>query len=260
MLKTSQPRCRVFKGGWKDSGTGKEVKRVLVDGAVFWSDPSSLKNLPAEMIDKVQVFDKASDQAQFTGISDGNEGKTINIVTAGLSSGPSSASVCGICSWWQIQRQVSIQIASTRHNVWPLSGKAIMWMVQNFAADDMAAMQTTSGRRDEDTEDRVALQGVVANSAVINPFMTNTSAESLPHTLGVNYTDKWDWTKSCFREVCLATFTNTNLIQSSFYGIFYGSELKRTNTVSDRDGKSFRFNARVEYTIDSFNLLSIHFV
>jgi hypothetical protein len=34
------------------------------------------KNLPADVVDKVQVFDKKSDQSQFTGIDDGNSEKT----------------------------------------------------------------------------------------------------------------------------------------------------------------------------------------
>ena len=43
--------------------------------------PAVLKNIPAEVIDKVLVFDKKSDQSQFTGFDDGNSSKTINITT-----------------------------------------------------------------------------------------------------------------------------------------------------------------------------------
>jgi hypothetical protein len=42
---------------------------------------AALRNLPAEVIDKVQVFDRLSDQAQLTGFDDGNGFKAINIVT-----------------------------------------------------------------------------------------------------------------------------------------------------------------------------------
>lgn len=60
---------------------GETVKRVLVDGKPFFGDDPKLatKNLPAEVIDKIQVIDRKSDQAQFTGIDDGNIEKTINI-------------------------------------------------------------------------------------------------------------------------------------------------------------------------------------
>lgn len=62
---------------------GEEVKKVTVDGQEFFGDDAALalKNLPAEVIDKVQVFDRLSEQSQFTGFDDGNSVKTINITT-----------------------------------------------------------------------------------------------------------------------------------------------------------------------------------
>ncbi|KIO78969.1 hypothetical protein TH53_00305 [Pedobacter lusitanus] len=62
---------------------GEQVQRVLVDGKEFFgSDPSvATKNLPADMIDKVQVLDEKSDLSKFTGVADGNQVKTINLVT-----------------------------------------------------------------------------------------------------------------------------------------------------------------------------------
>ncbi len=60
---------------------GEEVKQILVDGKEFFGrDPQiATKNLPAEAVDKVQVFDKKSDMAEFTGIDDGADEKAINI-------------------------------------------------------------------------------------------------------------------------------------------------------------------------------------
>ena len=62
---------------------GEDVKRVLVDGKPFFGDDPSavLKNLPAEVIDKIQIFDSKSEQSQLTGFDDGNTTKTINIIT-----------------------------------------------------------------------------------------------------------------------------------------------------------------------------------
>ena len=62
---------------------GENIQQVLVDGKPFFgNDPTAaLKALPAEIIEKVQIFDAQSDQAQFTGFSDGTTTKTINIVT-----------------------------------------------------------------------------------------------------------------------------------------------------------------------------------
>jgi len=60
---------------------GEEVQRVTVDGREFFGrDPKlATRNLPADAIDKVQVFNKKSDQAVFTGIDDGQSEKTINL-------------------------------------------------------------------------------------------------------------------------------------------------------------------------------------
>ena len=60
---------------------GEEVENVLVDGKEFFgNDPKiATKNLEAEAVDKVQVFDKKSEIAEFTGIDDGNKEKTINL-------------------------------------------------------------------------------------------------------------------------------------------------------------------------------------
>ncbi len=60
---------------------GKEVKKILVDGDEFFGDDPglALQFLNADAIDKVQVFDKKSDKADFTGIDDGKRTKTINL-------------------------------------------------------------------------------------------------------------------------------------------------------------------------------------
>jgi len=62
---------------------GEQVQRVTVDGRDFFGDDAAatLRNLPAEIVDKIQVFDRLSDQVQLTGIDDGNTSKSINIVT-----------------------------------------------------------------------------------------------------------------------------------------------------------------------------------
>jgi hypothetical protein len=61
---------------------GKTVQQVLVDGKEFFgNDPKmATRNLPAAAIDKVQVLDRKSDAAEFTGIDDGQEITTVNLV------------------------------------------------------------------------------------------------------------------------------------------------------------------------------------
>lgn len=61
---------------------GEDVKNVMVDGKEFFSsDPKvATKNLPADAINKVQVYDKKSEAAELAGIDDGSRDKTINLL------------------------------------------------------------------------------------------------------------------------------------------------------------------------------------
>src|SRR5690606_20799088 len=55
--------------------------KVLVDGEEFFGDDPTLvtRNVRGDMVDKVQLYDKRSDQAEFTGVDDGERNKTLNI-------------------------------------------------------------------------------------------------------------------------------------------------------------------------------------
>lgn len=74
------PGVKVEKDG-TIKAQGETVNRVLVDGKEFFgNDPKiATRNLPADAIDKVQVYDKQGDQAELTGFDDGNYEKTINL-------------------------------------------------------------------------------------------------------------------------------------------------------------------------------------
>ena len=79
-LLKKMPGIQVEKDGTVKA-QGQEVKKVLVDGKEFFgNDPKiATKNLPADAVDKVQVYDRQSDMAQLTGFDDGNSEKTINL-------------------------------------------------------------------------------------------------------------------------------------------------------------------------------------
>ena len=69
---------------------GKEISKIMVDGKEFFSDDPKIasKNLPAKMIDKVQVLDKKSDMAKMTGFDDGEEETVLNLtVKPGMKQG-----------------------------------------------------------------------------------------------------------------------------------------------------------------------------
>ncbi|TKC13114.1 TonB-dependent receptor [Pedobacter polaris] len=76
------PGVEVAKDGTVTT-QGETIKRVRVDGKDFMgTDPlMATKNLPADMVDKIQIIDDMSDQSKFSGVDDGNREKIINITT-----------------------------------------------------------------------------------------------------------------------------------------------------------------------------------
>src|SRR5690349_17827452 len=74
------PGMEVDKEGTVKS-QGEQVQKVLVDGKEFFGNDPKLatKNITADMIESVQVFDDMSDQAKFTKMDDGSRTKTLNI-------------------------------------------------------------------------------------------------------------------------------------------------------------------------------------
>ena len=74
------PGIQVDKDG-QIIAMGEKVKKVLVDGEEFFGDDPGIatKNIRADIVKEVEVFDKKSEQADFTGIEDGVRDKTINL-------------------------------------------------------------------------------------------------------------------------------------------------------------------------------------
>ncbi len=79
-LLKKMPGIQVDKDG-NIKAMGETVQKVLVDGEEFFgNDPGmAVKNIRADAVKEVQVFDKKSDEAEFTGIDDGKTQKTINL-------------------------------------------------------------------------------------------------------------------------------------------------------------------------------------
>ncbi len=75
------PGVTVDKDG-KVTANGQTVSKFLVGGEEFFGDDPTLvtKNIRADMVKEIQLYDKKSDQATFTGIDDGQKTRTMNVV------------------------------------------------------------------------------------------------------------------------------------------------------------------------------------
>ena len=72
------------------TANGKEIKKVMIEGKEFFLDDPNLatKNLPAKIVEKVRVVERKSEQAQFTGIDDGDEEMVLDLgIKAGMMKG-----------------------------------------------------------------------------------------------------------------------------------------------------------------------------
>lgn len=79
-LVQKMPGVTVENGQVKTNG--ENVQQVLVNGRPFMgSDPTAaMRNLPAEVVDRIQVYDRMSDQSEFSGFDDGQAQKTMNFI------------------------------------------------------------------------------------------------------------------------------------------------------------------------------------
>lgn len=83
------PGVEVSSDG-KITANGKEIKKILIDGKEFFNDDPTVasKNIPADMVNKLQVIDRKSDLARLTGVDDGEDETVINLtVKKGMNNG-----------------------------------------------------------------------------------------------------------------------------------------------------------------------------
>ncbi|HQU60455.1 MAG TPA: TonB-dependent receptor, partial [Saprospiraceae bacterium] len=137
----------VVEGG-KVQAQGEDVQQVLVDGKPFFgNDPmAALRNLPAEVIDKIQVYDQTSEQAQFSGFNTGETTKGINIITKpSMRNGQFGRLYAGYGAdeRYQAGGIVNFFKGDTRISV---IGQSNNVNQQNFSTEDLVGITGSSGR------------------------------------------------------------------------------------------------------------------
>lgn len=232
---------------------GEQVRKVTVDGKEFFGDDATaaLKNLPASVIDKIQVFDRLSDQAQLTGFDDGNSVKTVNIVTkSGIKNGQfgriyagggtdSRYAAGGNVSFFKGDRRLSLVANFNNINQ------------QNFASQDLLGATSSSGGG------RGGGRGGMGGGSD-NFNVGQSSGISKTNALGINfsnvYAKKLTLTGSYF-------FNNSRNNNESVTNTETFDDTKNRfslqKSTSVNDNTNHRLNLRLEYKIDSSNSLFI---
>ncbi len=259
MLK-KMPGVEVEKDG-SIKVNGKRISRVLVNGRDFFNgDPKmATRNLSADAIDKVQVFEKPSDQSEFTGIDDGNKTPTINLKLkkdkknaafgkASLAAGTKDRydGQFNINKFNGDQQLSAIGMANNTNR----QGFSIMDML-NFSGQSRKMMSGGGARivinNENDDEFGLPVAGINNRQGI-----TQTIAG------GLNYNDVWKKKTDVNASYFYNNLTLDNTRNTTRQNILPGNEFTYLQNSSTRNKTSSnRFNFSVDHKIDSFNSIKL---
>ena len=254
-LVTKMPGVTVQNGEVKVNG--ESVKKVTVDGEEFFGNDALLvlRNLPADVVDKIQIYDKQSDQAQLTGFDDANAQKTINIVTKPEKrNGQFGKFYAGYGTNNRYNTGLTLNSFKGKQRI-SLIGISNNINVQNFSAQDLTGMGLSSGRAGGTSGSGPG--GTPSNQAS-NFLVGQQSGISATNSVGLNYTDIWT---PKLKVSLNYFFNNTNNNNSSQISRQYfindsASTIYNENNISSTKNYNHRFSGRFEYMLDSSNLFT----
>lgn len=241
----------------KVSAEGEEIKEVLVDGRPFFgNDPNAaLRTLPAEVVEKIQVYDKESEQSQLTGVSDGQTTKTINIITKkNMRSGEFGKVYAGYGYEDKYAAGGNVNIFKNDRRI-SLIAQTNNVNQQNFSNDDLLGVMGSSGRGRRGGG-RGGPRGGSSNDFLVNAQNGITTT----HALGVNYSDKWGEKL----EVSGSYFFNMSdndsrqdLVRTYLSDAADFDQIYSENDSSQSRNINHRANLRLDYKFDEYKMLTI---
>lgn len=249
MLK-KMPGIEVDKSGGI-TVNGKSVSKVYVNGKEFFTgDPKmATRNLAADAVDKIQIYDRKSDQAMFTGIDDGNEETAINIKTkkdrkqstfGKVGSGfGTPGRFDGQGNVNRINNDEQYSVIATANNV----------NKQNFSMGDVSNFSGGGGGRGGG--------GVTINfSGGDGGTDANSRGVAETFSLGANYSNLLNEKKMDFNANANGSdVSRYNTSNSYTQNLIPGNNFNRTsNSVSDSRNQQQRFNATIDNKVsESFS-------
>ena len=240
------PGVQVQKDG-TIKAMGEQVQKVYVDGKEFFgNDPKiATKNLTADMVDQIQVFDDMSEQARFTKIDDGSRTKSINIkLKKDKRKGDFGRATAGVGSNSRYEGNFSFNHFRGDQRI-SLVGSANNTNKVSYNFTDVSSGGSTFSN------------GSASGSGMANASGGSTGGVSRPLSAGINFNDSWG-PKIDFRGSYFYSDNSNVLEQNKFRrNTFPGDSASETSTYSNiiNGNRTHRLNARWEYVIDSANSL-----
>ncbi len=245
---------------------GETVKKVLVDGKPFFGeDPNAaLKNLPAEVVGKIQIYDAKSDQSLFSGIDDGNTTKTMNIITKsqfrnglfGRGFAGIGQSIEGTGDQTKYKGGITINSFKGNRRLTFLS-QINNINEQNFSFEDLMGSTGGAGNRGGGMGGMGGNRGGMGGGGSF--FTGSQSGITTTRAIGLNYSNQWGKNVELSGSYFLtstanikSTETNRNYIVGDISkGTLNYAETNPSNT----DNLSHRANFRLNWKLDSTNSL-----
>lgn len=249
----------VLREDGKIKTQGEEVKQILVDGKPFFGeDPDIvLKNLPAELIEKIQIYDKMSDQAQFTGFDDGQSSKTINIITrADRQKGQFGKLYAGYGTDDRYLSGGNVNLFSQQRRI-SLIGLANNTNQQNFSAQDLLGI---AGRRG-DRQFRPpggsgrGFSGRGGGGESENFLVGGQEGNTDTYSFGLNFMESWGNDLNINGSYFLNHTKNANdqIVNREYYTDPEIPQLYSENSKTSAANYNHRINIRAEYNLDTLN-------
>ena len=232
---------------------GETIQKIYVDGKEFFgNDPKmATKNITADMIESVQVYDDMSDQAKFTRIDDGSRAKTMNIkLKKNRRKGYFGRAIAAGGDNDRYQSNLTFNRFDDNRRI-SFIGSSNNINKQGFNFSDIV---TNMGGFNGGGGGRGAGGGVRAGSG---NFGTGATGINRATSAGLNYTDKigtkLDITGSYFYSNSENRNSGSSLRQTFFPkdSVTYLSDQNESVSMNE----NHRFNLRAEYYIDSMNSL-----
>ena len=255
------PGVQVDKDG-NVKAQGEDVKRVLVDGKRFFGDDPKMatRNLPSDVVDKVQVYDAQSDQSAFSGFDDGNREKTINIITKkDRRKGYFGKASAGAGDNERYAANLSVNRFNGNQQL-SFVGQANNTNQQNFSMQDLLGAMGGSGMFGGGGGGGMMSAMGGRGMSNIGNFMGATQA-GIARTIagGLNYNDAWSKNTSVSGSYF---YNNMNVINGSdrLRETFVQNDsslFSRSNNNSTNKNQNHRFNFEIDHKIDSFNSILI---
>ncbi|ABG59532.1 outer membrane beta-barrel protein [Cytophaga hutchinsonii] len=256
-LVTKMPGITVQNGEVKVNG--ETVKKVTVDGEEFFGNDALLvlRSLPAEIVGKVQIFDRQTDQAQFTGFDDGNSQKSINIVTKPeKNNGQFGKVYAGYGTNDRYNAGLNLNSFKGKQRI-SVIGIANNINVQNFSAQDLTSMGASSNRAGPPGGGGSGggPQGGGGGNSANNFLVGQQSGISTTNSIGLNYSDVWSPKLKVTASYFFNNSTNVNnsIINRQYFLNDTASTIYREDNTSKTQNYNHRISGRLEYMLDSSN-------